>query len=476
MAVATDRALDPAGLARLLGTAWHQAGGPRYQALAGAVTTLRDDRRLPPGSRLPSERDLASGLGLSRTTVAAAYATLRDAGVVRSRRGSGSVVLAAPAPAAPVPHVLDLGRASLSSPDGVAQAAQEAAQDLVAHLAGQGYDPAGVPALRHAVAARYASRGLPTTVEQVVATDGALHALGLLVGLLVRPGETVVVESPGYTSTQHLLRRAGARLLPVPVTPAGWDLDLLEETVTRTAPRLVVLAADFSNPTGALLDAGGRARVAALATRTRTTVVVDETFADLALDVAAPCPVPAAGPDGQSEHVVCVGSLSKSVWGGLRCGWVRGPAPLVAAVARRRAEVDHSGPPLGQLLGGRLLDGLDDALPERLRDVRRRRATLARAVAEHLPDWEVPLPAGGLSTWARLPADLPAAALVARAPARDVRVVGGDDCAVEPGSLEDGLRLPFTLPPEQLQDAVRRLARVAADVRAAPPDPAPLLV
>ena len=475
MAESAVTAVDAAGLRRALGEAWRLRPGARYRVLADEVARLRADRRLRPGDRLPSERDAAQALGLSRTTVAAAYAALRDDGVVASRRGSGSVLLPLPPALPPAPRVLDLGRASLPAPPGLEETARAAADDLRPHLAGDGYEPAGAPALRAAVAARYAARGLPTAVEQVVATDGALHALGLLVGLLVRPGEAVVVESPGYTSTHQLLRRAGARLLPVPVRPDGWDVDRLAETVQRAAPRLVVLAADFSNPTGALLDEAGRERLATLAQRTGTTVVIDETFADLALDDVPPPPVPALGPGGDADRVVCVGSLSKSVWGGLRCGWVRASPPLAARLARLRGEVDHAGPLLGQLLGTRLVDGLDDALPERLRDVRRGRATLARTVAEHLPDWDVPSPRGGLSTWARLPADLPTGALVARAPAHDLRVVGGDDCAVEPGTLEDGLRLPFTLPPAQLEEAVRRLARVAADVRAAPPEPAPLL-
>ena len=468
--------LDASTLGGLLGTSWRDGHGPAYRALSDAVVTALRAGRLTEGTRLPAERVLAGHLGLSRGTVAAAYEHLRARGAATSRRGSGTVVVRPGEPSAPVPRVLDLAQASLPAADGVQAAVVEAAAHLRPLLAGRGYHPAGVDALRDAVAARYERRGLATGPDQVVAADGALHGLGLLAGLLLRPGDAVVVESPAYPGTLDLLRRAGARLLGVPVHRDGWDLDRLEVAVRRATPRMVVLVADFSNPTGALLDVAGRERVCALLAGTSTTLVVDETFCDLHLEGPAPGPpVGALGAGGDAAEVVHVGSLSKSVWGGLRSGWVRAPSGTARALADHRARVDHGGPVLPQLAAALLVDRLDVALDRRLADVRRRRGALAAAVRRHLPGWDVPLPGGGLSSWARLPAGLDAPRLVAAAAEHAVRVVGGDAMAADLGDHDDGLRLPFTLPPEQLEEAVRRLAAAAAAVDLEQPRPAPVL-
>ena len=458
-------------LARLLAD-WRLAApaGPSYARLAAAVRALLVDGRLPLAARLPAERELAVRLGVSRTTVTAAYDALRREGYVRARQGAGTFT------ALPDGHVhqvagwtavrggpgLDLAVASPEAvPDVVERAVERAVPRLGRHLRGHGYDVLGLPELREAVAARYAARGLPTTPDQVVVTAGALAGIGLVARALLAPGDRVVVDTPTYPNALDVVRRAGGRLAGVALDDDGWDLDRVETAYRSALPRLAYVVADFANPTGHLLDADGRARLVRAAAAAGTTLVVDETLADVVLDdVPLPPPVAAAADD---DGVVSVGSLSKTHWGGLRTGWLRAPRALVARLAEARSALDLAPPVLEQLVAAELL--ADEAsLTARRDQLRRRRAVLEAALAEHCPGWTWRTPAGGLVLWVRL--DEPVAtALSAAAAERGLRLVPAGRFTVD-GTGERHVRVPYALPEAALETAVGRLAAARAGLTA----------
>jgi DNA-binding transcriptional MocR family regulator len=460
-------------LARLL-TDWRLAAssGPAYGRLAAALRALLVDGRLPLAARLPAERDLAARLGISRTTVTAAYDSLRGEGFLRARQGAGTFT------ALPPGHVhqvagftsgdggpaLDL---AVASPDAVPEVVQAAVDRAVArlgrHLRGHGYDVLGLPELREVVAARYGARGLPTSPEQVVVTAGALAALGLAIRSLLGPGDRVVVDTPTYPNALDAVRRAGGRLSPVALDEAGWDLDRLEGAYRSSLPRLGYVVADFANPTGNLLDADGRARLVRAAGRAGSTLVVDETLVDVVLDdVAMPPPVAAFDDD---DGVVSVGSTSKSHWGGLRTGWLRAPRSLVARLAEARSAVDLAPPVLEQLVAADLLSD-PGALPARRAQLRSRREALTAALAERCPEWSWRPPQGGLVLWVRLDAPV-STALAAAAGRHGVRLVPSGRFAAD-GTGERHVRLPYALPEPQLREAVSRLAGARQDLDAVP--------
>ena len=221
-----DRGLSGPHLARLLGE-W-RSGGPAYAALARAVRLLVLDGRLPLRTRLPGERELAEALGVSRTTATAAYAALREEGYLASRRGAGSWtrlpadpgVAPAPSPGGTGGGVIDLSCAASAAPDGDLHAAlAKATAELPRHLPGPGYDAAGLPVLREAIAAYLSRLGAPTTADQIFVSAGALHGLTLLLRVLSGPGDRVVVEHPTYAAALDAVRACGAR--PVPGADAG---------------------------------------------------------------------------------------------------------------------------------------------------------------------------------------------------------------------------------------------------------------
>jgi len=200
----TGRKIGATSLSRLMGS-WHAdaARGPAYRQIQQALRLLILDGRLPIGLRLPGERNLADALDVSRTTVATAYAELRDLGFIASRHGSGSITrLPRDLPEGPL-HLsgaaeIDFSIAALPAPKEVHAAYAEALAELPRYLPTVGYEPAGIMDLRKAIADRYAHHGVPTEPAQVLVTQGAQHGLVLLLALLARPGDPVVIDHPTF--------------------------------------------------------------------------------------------------------------------------------------------------------------------------------------------------------------------------------------------------------------------------------------
>ena len=438
---------------------------PRYAALAGRVRLLVADGRVPLGTRLPAERELAAALSLSRATVTAAYARLREDGWATARQGAGTFAAlpAGPSRGAWVPgpvddDTIDLAHAAPSAPSAVPAAFVSALEELPRYLPQHGYHPAGLPELRARIAERYTVRGLPTTPEQVLVTAGALHGISTAFQAVLRRGQRLLVEQPTYPNALDAGRALGVRVLPTalePDEPAAW-LDVAERALAGGRPTAAYLMPDFQNPTGRLLDVPGRERLARALRRAGTTAVVDETFAELWLEAPAPPPMAAFG----AGHL-SVGSLSKASWGGLRIGWVRGEADVVRGLTAVAVRSTMAGPVVEQLAACALLDGFDAAMEDHRAQLRARRAALMGELRRQLPAWRVPEPAGGLVLWVGLPSAR-SRALMSAAERYGLRLAPGPLFGTG-HAFDDRLRLPFTQPMDVLQKAVGLLARADAD-------------
>lgn len=459
------RAVGAGSLVRDLGR-WQDTTGarPAYRALADAIRLLVSDGRLPLGVALPGERGLADALLLSRTTVTSAYAALREEGYLHSRRGARSIVtLPTPRPKRRIagePHVgekFDMANASLPAPAAAIEAAYELALgSMSTYLTSHGMEPIGVLALREVIARRYAERGLPTTVDQIMVTSGAQHAMRLLLGVLTDPGDRVIVDHPTYPNALEAIRHHGARPVPVAVRPeagSGWDLDALAGAARQTAARTAFLVPDFHNPTGLCLDGDGRARLVRIMDDARMTLVVDETMVDLWLDAPPPPPV-ASYPTG--SPVVTIGSTGKSLWGGLRVGWIRADRDLIRRLTGARTAVDLGTPVMEQFAAAHLLTDVDGLLEQRRAQLRTQRRALFDALDVTLPHWRYTPGQGGMSLWARMPEPV-STALAATAPSRGVMLAAGPRFGVQ-GAFERFVRLPYTQPADVLADAVAAIA------------------
>ncbi len=471
-------AISALALADLLGR-WPSAGGPLYRLLAARIARLADTGELPAGLRLPPERDLAAALSVSRNTVAAAYQVLRDEGMAESRQGAGTrIVPHRTTPAAVhrangffsglLEHSVvdaDLSLAAVDCAPQVARALSDPGSVLdgsCAVTATSGYFPLGLPALRAAIAAHLTGRlGLPADPAEVIVTTGGQQALDLLIRCEVLPGQPVAVEDPTFPGALDALHRAGARVIGLPAG-AGFDPDRLEHVVRTHRPALVYLVPTHHNPTGLVMPAGHRRRVARLAAEHPGTLFVDDlTLAELPLgDTPPPPPLAALAP--RQANLVSVGSLSKLYWGGLRTGWIRASPGLIARAAAAKAAADLGSAAYPQAITAALLTGgHDDIVKWRREWLRVRYEALAGALRAAGAGWTWPEPEGGLTLWVRVGGDSTAFAQAALR--QGVAVVPGRllSASGDAGGAGEYLRLAFTQPPEILARAVPALAGAA---------------
>ncbi|RZS56088.1 GntR family transcriptional regulator [Microcella putealis] len=450
--------LSARALSVLLGD-WRHHSGTLAQALADRVRLLVLDGRIALGARLPAERQLADHEGVSRTTVAAAYARLRELGYLVSRRGSGSVT-ALPAGDAPAfdvvdrPDMLDFSKATLPALPAVVDAAAAAVARLPQHLGLAGFDLYGLDEVRQAIADRFTARGLPTSADEIMVTLGAQRAIALIAQALVGRGDRVLVENPSYPHALEAFSSAGARLVGVPVsTEHGWDDEAFEQLLPRSAPCLAYLMPDLHNPTSATMPAAQRERVAALADRHGTRIVVDETMVDLAFDPAT-VQVPMAS---CSPRIITVGSVGKSIWGGIRLGWIRADRETIGELARARPAGDLGSPTLEQLLLSELLQRFDGLVAERTAQLRAGEQLLRALLSERFPEWRLPEVDGGLVLWTNLGRPVASEfALLARA--EGVQLGAGPRFSID-GAFERYLRLPFCYPETLTRRAVDAMER-----------------
>jgi len=456
--------------------AWSAGKGPLQRKLAQSLIQAIRHGALHPGIRLPSERDLAQALTISRTTVVAAYDALREGGWVESRTGSGTWVSRS--------RVVATARGSaqagaLAASPLLGLLSSRDAEDLVDLVLGaplplsglppdrftlppeeysalvndRRYYAKGLPALRQAIASYYRKAGLATRPEQILVTNGAQQGISLCAGLYLERGDSALVEDPTYFGTLDAFRAAGARIMGVVTEADGVAPAVLRQRMIATSSRLVYLTTTFQNPTGAVMPRTARKEVARIAGDLGVPIIDDCTFFDLALEGSAPPPLAAFAPDAP---LITVGSLSKLIWPGLRIGWVRAPEAIVERLAHLKSAIDLGSPLLTQAVAVRLLDEIETIRKLRRLQLKPRRDLLASLLREWLPGWKFRLSTGGLFLWVKLP--------------------GGDSRELAQTALRHGvvilpgplmsaterhagfLRIPFIAEPESLRTGIKRLA------------------
>jgi DNA-binding transcriptional MocR family regulator len=480
--------LSASSLVDLLGP-WSEGADPLNEQLAGALSRAIDRGLLPPGTRLPAERELASELGLSRTTIVAAYDRLRQSGMVRSRQGSGTRVVARrpalaqaydarrgtrpaglgeartsapersasrarPDPVTPGgddPILLTIG--ALGAGPAVGDAIETAVrEDVPALLDDRGYDPYGLPALRQAIAGHMGRLGVPTDANQILVTSGAQQALHLIASQLAGPDGAVAIENPTYIGAIDAFRAAGSRLLPIPVDRDGAVVDVIPLLAAGVPMRVAFVIPTYQNPSGAILPEARRRALAGHAAELGFSVVEDLT-PDPAVERGVPPPVAAFD---TAERVITVGSLSKIAWGGLRIGWLRASPAVIERLVAAKIVSDNSSSLVTQAIGVRVFERIDEIAEQTRAIVRHRRDLLAERLATRLPEWTFDVPPGGLSLWVRI-ADADAVAFTRLAASYGVVVRAGPATSPD-GGYRDHVRIAYGAEPGDIIEGVERLA------------------
>lgn len=466
-----------------------QRGGSRSvtQQIIDVITAAIASGELKPGDRLPATREIAELVGVNHLTAVRAYRRMREHGQVTARVGAGTFVRDPRAvnaaddelewqryvlpPATPSHHsrasstghdqAVDEGTVPLSVgypptrmlPDALwARHTADALADL-GPVALQ-YGPIeGVPALREQLAAQH-----DEVLDDVLVVNGAMQGLSLAARVLIRPGESVAVESPTFMGTIEVLRQAGARIVPIPVDEHGLDVDELARVAVREDLRAVFIQARLQNPTGADLAPERAERLLELARRHAFFVVDDEVWAELRFSGEDPGPLRRLAP----AHVISIGSFSKTLGGGLRLGWMRASGGMIDRLALAKHNDDLHSPTLVQHAAARFLSAghYDDHLTRIRDEYERGRDLMLAALDRHLrPVARWTEPTGGSCVLVTLDADLDDRVLLAEADRAGVSIVPGSALTAGPPAATM-LRLAYGyVEPEAIEPGVRRLAQ-----------------
>ena len=341
-----------------------QADSTLTDQLAARFSAHIRQRLLAPGTRLPSVRECARRHQVSPSTVVAAYDRLLAQGLVEARRQRGFYVRDAPAdvhahaqpgdgraPGAlrtPLPVSATALIRGMFQPPGshpmpglgtlpmdwldaglLATALRRVSSGAqLADLSLRYGEPAGDLRLRRALATKMADHGVSATPQQIITTIGATQALDVVTRTLVRAGDSVLVDEPGWSVEYARLAALGLRVLPVPRGEDGPDLDAMERIVNaqqpHDKPRLYITVSVLHNPTGASLSLGCAHRLLQLANRHGLTLVEDDTYAHL-----APAHLPRLAALDALERTVYISGFSKILVPNWRVGYIAAPPALV---------------------------------------------------------------------------------------------------------------------------------------------------
>ena len=356
-----------------------------------------DERVFRPGMRMPSIRKLAVDKGVSRFTVVEAYERLVAHGYLDSRRGSGFFVRdrtssndshvhpTLATERAPVPSTIDvvwllrnmLHTSSPAKGPGIGYlpaswlngelltgAFRALSRQSGAQLLGFG-TPQGFLPLRQQIQTRLEELEIGASTDQIVMVSGVTQAIDLIARVFVQPGDTVIVGDPAWFQMFGRFVAQGARLVGMPYTPDGPDLDALESMVQTWRPKMLVINSVLQNPTGTSLTAAQAFRILQLAETYDFIVVEDDIYGDL-----CPTNFPAtrlASLD-QLKRVISLNSYSKTLAPNLRVGYVAAAPEVANAIADQKMLVGMTSPELNErVLYKVLTDGHYRRHVERLR-------------------------------------------------------------------------------------------------------------
>ncbi len=467
-----------------------------YRGIRAAI----DDASLTPGMRLPSTREFARQLGMTRFTVDDAYSRLVGEGYLEGRPGSGTFVaehvrlpktVASGAPAAVTPErrLSEWARRLKPEPAAVAPTGPVAfnfsagtpALDrlpltvwhrLIAREARRqepdafsyGYT-AGLPHLREVIAAYVArSRGITCDADQVVVTSGSQQSMDLVMRLVLDPGSSLVVEEPCYRFVRSIAALTGATILPVPVDGDGLMVDRLPSPAGSV--RLACITPSHQYPTGAILPLGRRLKLLEWAREAGALIMEDDYDGELRYD-SRPVPALAAlATDGTGpNNVIYLGSFSKVLFPAIRLGYLILPPDLVGPFLDAKGTVARHAPTLNQAVVAAFI--AEGHFERHLAKMRRvyfsRHDALLAAMDTHLvgiAERDTSMTAAGLHVLARFQIGLTERELVDRAAEHGIALDGAGNCFTAPPALPHLFLGYAALPEDQIDAGIRRLAEI----------------
>jgi DNA-binding transcriptional MocR family regulator len=400
-------------------------GVPLTEQIVTGVTAWIRSRSAHPGAKLPSIRQFSADYGVSRFPVIEAYDRLVSLGYLDSRHGSGFFVAerhrglsGAQGTSDPrraeeeAVHILQqfnhpgetlkLGSGFIPEAwrdmDGLGHAIRHVSRVDPASLVDY-TTPYGNPVLREHLQSRLAQLGIEADASQILITNGASQGLDLLMRYMLKAGDTMFVEDPGYYNLFGLLKLHGVKLVGIPRTRNGPDLEVLQAQLRLHRPKLFFINTLFHNPTGTIVSPPVAFRLLQLAREHHFKIIEDDIYADFQTELTD-----RLATLDQLEHVIYVGGLSKTLSSSLRIGVVVADHATIKDLADIKMLTSIGGSRFAEAVAVAMLErGTYRKYLERLR--RRMRDALGATVqALEASGWEVfETPLGGKFVWARVP-------------------------------------------------------------------------
>ena len=483
-----------------------QSHVPLYIQLRDQLRALVHAGDLRPGDRIPASRELATMLGVHRTTVANAYAELESEGLIQGHVGRGTFIkgngnglkITPPAPpvlngngtirwellfadergeevlsrltagvpesalsfvmACPAPEFFPIDELQIC----VNAALRREATDVLTLGPSDGYPP-----LKAALLEMLRHDGIVAKDENLLITDGCQQSFDLISKAFVRPGDSVIMENPTYPGAVAIFHGARARCLAVPMrthaepgTALGLDLEALEATLAANRVKLILLTPDFQNPTGVSMPLAARRKLLELAGRYQVPVVEDHIYARLH---AREERIPSLKQLDRSNLVIHIDSFAKVAFPGLRVGWIVAPPQAIERLRIVKQATDLHTDQLAQAtLAEFLRRGLFSKHLAKMRKVYASRlAAVDEALRKYMPEgtrWM--RPEGGMCLWLELPPGFDASELLIHVKERGVLFAPGRYFYVQ-SPLPNTLRLAFSsLNEKQVVRGVATLAEM----------------
>jgi DNA-binding transcriptional MocR family regulator len=455
---------------------------PIYLQIRDRIRRLIQSGSLQPGEKLPSIRGLAKTIRVSPLTVIEAYGLLEGDSLIQSRPGAGYFVNAAllkpvtEPTFAPIQQVIiqdqerggfcqqfvaslqvqaQGGMIDFSSGfprswglEDLQKMARRALSQANETLFNYGF-PQGQPLLQQQIAQILVQQGLDVAPQELILTNGSQQALALTMQHYVQPGDWVIVEAPTFHGAIALLENIGARIIGIPMTQTGMNLELLEQYLHSHRPKLIYTISTLHNPTGLTTNQSHRQRLLQLASHYHCPILEDNAYEGLNFE---PVPPPIKAID--SEHLVTyVGTFTKTLIPGLRVGYMVVTGEQRQVILKQKLLHDFHVSTVSQaIVSEYLASGRYRRHLQQLRSYHfQSRNVMLQALERYFPQaasWTVPN--GGLFLWVHLPDQLSIPTLCQEAFAQGVLIANG--AAFFPSQKGySALRLNYSHSPEQIE-------------------------
>lgn len=426
---------------------------PEKMSLVEKVMTIIRDRiaamSLAPGARLPSIRRLAETMHVSKSTVVEAYDRLVAEGIIQSRRGAGfyvserarqpfTVATTMPQkdrqidPFWVMRQSLEAGSETYKPGcgwlpnewlplEGIRRAMRAIARDENSDLTTYG-EPLGFRPLRSHLARKLSEQGIDMSSGDILLTDSGTQAIDLICRFLLQPGDTVLVDDPCYFNFQAVLLSHRVKIIGIPYTHSGPDLEAFARAAEEHVPKLYISNAGLHNPTGGTMTPAIAHRLLKLAEIHDITLVEDNIFGDF-----HPSPTPLLAELDGFDRVLHIGSFSKTLSAAARVGYIAGRHDWIDSLTDLKLASTFAGNTVSaQIVHSLLTDGTYrrhiDGLRAKLADTMT--MTAKRLKATGLELWTEPQ--GGMFLWARLPEGMDSGQIAAYALKKGVLLAPGD--------------------------------------------------